>query len=82
MIVYEGVLVIRVMELGSTIVIHVFYGFEDWEFSKEDYFVVVDYEGVDNVSQMVVCVMVRSFWTFVGIFIHLGMTKFDFGAHW
>lgn len=40
---------------------------------------VADFEDVAKVSQMVVCVMVKSLWIVGGLFIHLGMTRVDLG---
>ena len=57
---------IRAVKVESIMVIHVFYGIGDWEFSRADCFMVVDYEVVAGVSQMIDCVMIQSLWTFGG----------------
>ena len=47
------VLGIWAVERESNMLIRVFYGFREWEFSGADYFVVVDCEVVTKASQMI-----------------------------
>ena len=55
---------------------------EIWEFSGANCFIVVDCEVVAEASQMIVCVMIQSLWTFGVLFIYLWVTRVDLGVHW
>ena len=49
----RDVLDILAVELGSDMVIRVFYGFGDWEFLGANCFVVVDCDVMTEASQMI-----------------------------